>query len=90
MRGRTSGQIQQEAVGGGGHECAVGQQVGKAQRGGDGSCQVLELREQPHNGVGDDNADLGEAPNVPVCAPATTQSSTVLITCTGVSSVRLS
>ena len=49
----------------------MGQQVGQAQCGAQRGCQILELRQQPHHRVGDDDTDLGKAPNIPVCKPTT-------------------
>jgi hypothetical protein len=52
----------------------MGQQVGQAQCGAQRGCKILEFRQQPHHRVGDDDADLGKAPNVPVCKRTTTLS----------------
>lgn len=49
----------------------MGQQVGQAERGGDAGRQVLELWQEPDHRVGDDNADLGEAPKISVCTHTT-------------------
>ncbi len=69
-KGRTGGQPEEEAIGGGVDARAVREDGGKIQRVLQHVGQVLELGQQPGRRVGDHDAYFGETPKVAVCAHA--------------------